>query len=88
MDFIKFSDQIDHLEEIICSVIDIVLANKEISGYLKALNPKLSEAGKTISSHSNSDAINCLNSQDPQILNESEKLHVFGNDIAESQREK
>ena len=28
MDFVEFTDLLDHLEEIICTVIDVVLPNK------------------------------------------------------------
>lgn len=88
IDFIEFSDLLDHLEEIICSVIDIVLANKEISKYIKALNPDFQKPARPFLRMRYSDAINWLNSQDPPILNEEEKLHVFGDDIAESAERK
>jgi asparaginyl-tRNA synthetase len=88
MDFIEFTDLLDHLEEIVCSVVDIVLADKESSGYVKALNPDFQKPSRPFRRMRYSDAIKWLNSQDPPILNEFDKPHVFGDDIAEAAERK
>lgn len=88
LDFIEFDDLLDHLEELICSVIDIIYADKEIAGYLKALNPDFKKPTRPFKRMRYTDAIEWLNSQDPPILNEFDKPHVFGDDIAEAAERK
>ena len=88
LDFIEFSDLLDHLEEIICTVVDTILADKEISGFIRALNPSFQKPSRPFLRMRYSDAIDWLNAQDPPILNEHDKLHVFGDDIAEAAERK
>ncbi|KAI0140696.1 asparaginyl-tRNA synthetase [Pestalotiopsis sp. NC0098] len=84
LDYIEFTDLLDHLEEVICRVIDIVLANPTIAGYLKELNPTFQKPSRPFMRMKYTDAIDWLNAQDPPIPNEEGNPHVFGDDIAEA----
>jgi asparaginyl-tRNA synthetase len=84
LDFIDFDDLLDHLEEIISRVITTIMEDKEIAGYIKELNPDFKPPTRPFKRMRYSDAIDWLNAQDPPILNEEGKPHVFGDDIAEA----
>jgi asparaginyl-tRNA synthetase len=84
LDFIDFEDLLDHLEEIISKVITTIMDDKEIAGYIKELNPEFKAPTRPFKRMRYSDAIDWLNAQDPPILNEEGKPHVFGDDIAEA----
>ncbi|XDG00641.1 hypothetical protein ABKA04_000256 [Annulohypoxylon sp. FPYF3050] len=84
LDYIDFNDLLDHLEEVICRVIDIVLANPVIAAHLKELNPTFQKPSRPFLRMKYSDAIDWLNAQDPPIPNEEGNPHVFGDDIAEA----
>ncbi|KAK7923241.1 Asparaginyl-tRNA synthetase [Apiospora marii] len=88
LDFIQFPDLLEHLEEIICRVIDIVFENPQIAGYLKELNPTFQKPTRPFMRMKYTDAIDWLNKQDPPILNEEGNPHVFGDDIAEAAERK
>ncbi|KAJ4397928.1 hypothetical protein N0V85_006420 [Neurospora sp. IMI 360204] len=87
LDFIEFSDLLDHLEEIISKVVDRVLNDETASGYLKVLNPDFKKPEKFLRMKYE-EAIEWLNKQDPPILNEEGNPHVFGDDIAEAAERK
>jgi asparaginyl-tRNA synthetase len=84
LDFIDFDDLLDHVEELISRVIENILADKEIAGYIKELNPEFKAPVRPFKRMRYSDAIDWLNAQDPPILNEEGNPHVFGDDIAEA----
>ncbi|KAG9253941.1 asparaginyl-tRNA synthetase [Emericellopsis atlantica] len=84
LDFIDFADLLEHLEEIICRVIDAVLEDTEMAAFLKELNPTFQKPQRPFLRMKYSDAIEWLNKQDPPILNEEGNTHVFGDDIAEA----
>lgn len=88
LDFIQFPDLLEHLEEIICRVIDIVFENSQIAGYLKELNPNFQKPTRPFMRMKYTDAIDWLNKQDPPIPNEDGNPHVFGDDIAEAAERK
>jgi len=88
LDFIDFEDLLDHLEEIISKVITTIMDDKEISGYIKELNPDFKPPTRPFKRMRYSDAIDWLNAQDPPILNEDGNPHVFGDDIAEAAERK
>lgn len=84
LDFIQFPDLLDHLEHIICTVIDTLLADPVTAGFIKQLNPEFKAPARPFKRMRYSDAIDWLNAQDPPILNEEGELHKFGDDIAEA----
>lgn len=84
LDFIDFDDLLDHLEEMISTVISTIMADPEIAGYIKELNPEFKAPARPFKRMRYSDAIDWLNAQDPPILNEEGNPHVFGDDIAEA----
>ena len=84
LDFIEFDDLLDHIELMISTVIDTILADPEIAGYIKELNPDFKAPSRPFKRMRYSDAIDWLNAQDPPILNEEGNPHVFGDDIAEA----
>ncbi|KAI1335721.1 asparaginyl-tRNA synthetase [Xylariaceae sp. FL0016] len=88
LDYIDFDDLLVHLEEVICRVIDDVLANPTIAAYLKELNPGFQKPSRPFMRMKYSDAIDWLNAQDPPIPNEEGNPHVFGDDIAEAAERK
>jgi asparaginyl-tRNA synthetase len=88
LDFIEFGDLLEHLEEVICAVIDVLLADEATSGYIKTLNPGFQSPSRPFLRMRYSDAIGWLNAQEPPILNEHDKPHVFGDDIAEAAERK
>jgi len=88
MDFIEFGDLLDHLEDVICTAIGTMLADKEISGYIHELNPGFEVPSRPFLHMRYSEAIDWLNAQEPPILNELDAPHVFGDDIAEAAERK
>lgn len=84
LDFIDFDDLLVHLEEIICRVIETVLADEEMSAFLKELNPNFKRPERPFMRMKYTDAIEWLNAQNPPVLNEEGNPHVFGDDIAEA----
>jgi asparaginyl-tRNA synthetase len=88
LDYIEFGDLLEHLEEVICRVIDIVLDEPQIAGYLKELNPTFEKPQRPFMRMKYTDAIDWLNAQEPPIPNEDGNPHVFGDDIAEAAERK
>jgi asparaginyl-tRNA synthetase len=84
LDFIEFDDLLDHIEELISRVVDKVLEDETMRGYMKMLNPGFEKPSRPFMRMKYADAIDWLNKQDPPILNEEGKPHVFGDDIAEA----
>ncbi|KAF4983878.1 hypothetical protein FZEAL_819 [Fusarium zealandicum] len=84
LDFIDFGDLLDHLEEVICRVIDNVLEDAEMAAFLKELNPNFAKPSRPFMRMKYTDAIDWLNAQDPPIPNEDGNPHAFGDDIAEA----
>ncbi|KAK4169323.1 asparaginyl-tRNA synthetase [Cladorrhinum sp. PSN259] len=83
LDFIEFEDLLQHIEQLVSSVVDKVLANETSAALLKQLNPTFEKPGPFLRMKY-SDAIDWLNKQDPPIPNEEGNPHVFGDDIAEA----
>ncbi|KAH0536368.1 hypothetical protein FGG08_006766 [Glutinoglossum americanum] len=84
--FITFDDLLIHLEDVICRVIDIVLANPLIAKFVKDLNPDFKPPARPFLRMKYADAIAWLNEN--EITNEEGTPHVFGDDIAEAAERK
>ncbi|KAJ5264211.1 hypothetical protein N7497_003382 [Penicillium chrysogenum] len=82
LDFITFTDLLDHLEDVICRVIDYTLAEPEIAGYIKQLNPDFKPPSRPFRRMKYDDAIQWL--IEHEIPNEEGQPHKFGDDIAEA----
>ena len=82
LDFITFDDLLVHIEDLMCSVIDHVLAQPRIAKLLHDLNPDFTPPTRPFLRMRYSDAIDWLVSHD--IPNESGTPHTFGDDIAEA----
>ncbi|GKT88220.1 asparaginyl-tRNA synthetase [Colletotrichum tofieldiae] len=65
LDFIEFPDLLEHLEEVMCRVIDNVLADEEIAAFIKELNPDFKKPVRPFMRMKYTDAIDWLNAQDP-----------------------
>ncbi|KAI9780442.1 MAG: hypothetical protein M1839_006716 [Geoglossum umbratile] len=84
--FITFDDLLSHLENIICRVIDIVLADPLIAKFVKELNPDFKPPSRPFLRMKYADAIAWLNEH--EIVNEEGTPHIFGDDIAEAAERK
>ncbi|KAF2213382.1 hypothetical protein CERZMDRAFT_39076 [Cercospora zeae-maydis SCOH1-5] len=82
LDFITFDDLLEHLEDIICGVIDIVLDNPRHAKMIKELNPEFTKPERPFKRMKYSDAIQWL--VEHEIPNEDGEPHKFGDDIAEA----
>ncbi|OJD25227.1 asparagine-tRNA ligase [Blastomyces percursus] len=86
LDFISFTDLLDHLEDMICRVIDTVLSEPLIARYVKELNPNFTPPSRPFRRMKYAEAIEWL--REHEILNEEGKPHTFGDDIAEAAERK
>ena len=82
LDFITFDDLLVHLEDVICGVLSIVMANPRIAAMLQELNPDFQMPERPFKRMKYSDAIDWLVEHD--IPNEEGEPHKFGDDIAEA----
>lgn len=86
LDFIEFTDLLDHLEAVICRVLDIVLADPVAKPVIETLNPDFQVPSRPFLRMKYSDAIEWL--REREIPNEEGKPHEFGDDIAEAAERK
>ncbi|BCR94138.1 asparagine--tRNA ligase DED81 [Aspergillus luchuensis] len=86
LDFITFNDLLDHLEHVICRVIDLTLAEPATKALIEKLNPDFKPPSRPFKRMKYSDAIEWLREHD--IPNEEGKPHEFGDDIAEAAERK
>lgn len=82
LDFITFVDLLDHLESIITSVIDRLLADAPIAAMIEQLNPGFRAPDRPFRRMRYSEAIAWLNEHN--IPSETGEPHKFGDDIAEA----
>ncbi|CEI99853.1 Putative Asparaginyl-trna synthetase [Rhizopus microsporus] len=82
MAFISFDDLLDHLEEMMCFVIDKVLADEETSQLVKQLNPDFKKPERPFLRMKYADAIQYL--KDNDIKKEDGTFYEFGEDIPEA----
>lgn len=81
LDFITFADLLDHLEHVICRVIDLVLADPAAARMIKDLNPDFTPPSRPFMRMRYADAIDWLRERD--VRDEDGNEHFFGADIAE-----
>lgn len=86
LDFIDFTDLLDHLEAVICRVLEIVLADPVAKPVIEHLNPEFQMPSRPFLRMKYSDAIAWL--REHEIPNEEGKPHEFGDDIAEAAERK
>ena len=86
LDFITFDDLLDHLELVMCRVIDLTLANPQIAKFIHDLNPEFKVPERPFQRMKYADAIDWLVEHD--IKNEEGEPHKFGDDIAEAAERK
>ena len=86
LDFITFDDLLDHLELVMCRVIDLTLADPAIAQFVQDLNPGFKPPERPFKRMRYADAIEWLRAHG--IKNEDGNEHVFGDDIAEAAERK
>lgn len=86
LDFITFDDLLQHLENLICRVIEITLQDAHMANLVKDLNPAFKPPSRPFKRMRYADAIDWL--VDHEIPNEAGQPHSFGDDIAEAAERK
>ena len=86
LDFITFDDLLDHLELVMCRVIDLTLADPQIAKFVHDLNAEFKIPERPFKRMKYADAIDWLVEHD--IKNEDGESHKFGDDIAEAAERK
>jgi asparaginyl-tRNA synthetase len=82
LDFITFDDLLDHLELVMCRVLEVALADPVTKAHVLALNPEFKMPERPFKRMKYADAINWL--VEHEIPNEEGEPHKFGDDIAEA----
>ena len=86
LDFVTFDDLLEHLEQVMCQVIGIALANPQTAALVRELNPKFQEPERPFLRMKYADAIDWLIEHD--IKTGEGEPHKFGDDIAEAAERK
>ncbi|EIW71684.1 hypothetical protein TREMEDRAFT_71235 [Tremella mesenterica DSM 1558] len=84
--FIKFKDLLDHIEGMICEVVDVLLADPSTAEIIHTLHPEFKPPQRPFMRLDYRDAITYLNEHD--ITKEDGTPHVIGDDIAEAAERK
>lgn len=79
LDFIPFESLLDHLENIICRVVDLTLEDPTAAKLIKEYNPDFQRPSQPFMRMRYSDAINWL--CEKGIKNEEGNDHTFGDDM-------
>lgn len=79
LDFIVFDDLLHAIENLICAVIDILLADSESTSYIKELNPDFKALLRPFRRMPYAEAIIWL--FDHGIQTDDGKCHLFGDEI-------
>ncbi|CAG8970718.1 hypothetical protein HYALB_00001500 [Hymenoscyphus albidus] len=82
LDFIVFEDLLQHIENVICGVIDMLLADPESAAYIQTLHPAFKSPARPFTRMRYSEAIEWLNEHG--IMADEGEPHTFGVDIAEA----
>lgn len=86
LDFVHFNDLLDHLELLMCRVLEIALEDPTIKQYVTDLNPEFQMPERPFKRMKYSEAIEWL--VEHNIPNEDGEPHKFGDDIAEAAERK
>jgi asparaginyl-tRNA synthetase len=86
LDFITFNDLLEHLEHVMCRVLEITMADPTIKQYILDLNPTFKMPERPFMRMKYQDAIDWL--VEHEIPNEDGEPHKFGDDIAEAAERK
>ncbi|KAL1793934.1 hypothetical protein ACET3X_007355 [Alternaria dauci] len=82
LDYINFDDLLNHLEEVMCRVLELTMADPVIKQYIMDLNPEFQLPERPFKRMKYQDAIDWL--VEHNIPNEEGEPHKFGDDIAEA----
>jgi asparaginyl-tRNA synthetase len=82
LDFITFDDLLDHLEQVMCRVLEVTMADPTIKQYVMDLNPEFKMPERPFKRMKYTEAIAWL--IEHEIPNEENQPHKFGDDIAEA----
>lgn len=82
LDFITFDDLLNHIEHVMCRVLEIVMSDPKMAAIIKELNPDFQMPQRPFMRMKYSDAIDWL--VEHGIPNEDNEPHKFGDDIAEA----
>lgn len=82
LDFITFEELLDHLEQLMCRVLEVTMADPVIKQYILDLNPEFEMPSRPFKRMRYQDAIDWL--VEHNIPNEDGEPHKFGDDIAEA----
>ena len=86
LDYITFPDLLDHIEFLICRVLEIALSNPTILERVMQLNPEFKIPERPFVRMRYAEAIEWLRKN--EIPNEEGQPHIFGDDIAEAAERK
>lgn len=82
LDFISFDDLLAHLEQVMCRVIELVLADPVMARHIAELNPDFKPPARPFLRMRYAEAIDWLVEHD--IKTDEGAPHAFGDDIAEA----
>ncbi len=82
LDYINFDDLLNHLEEVMCRVLEVTMSDATIKQYIMDLNPEFKMPERPFKRMKYQDAIDWL--VEHNIPNEEGEPHKFGDDIAEA----
>ncbi|KAG8529043.1 uncharacterized protein KY384_005677 [Bacidia gigantensis] len=82
LDFITFGDLLQHIEDFLCGVINILLADPESASYILSLNPGFKTPSRPFRRMRYDEAIEWL--VEHKITTDEDKPYAFGIDISES----
>ena len=82
LDYINFDDLLTHLEEVMCRVLDVTMADPVVNQYIMDLNPEFKVPERPFKRMKYQEAIDWL--VEHNIPNEDGEPHKFGDDIAEA----
>ncbi|CAA9957202.1 cytoplasmic asparaginyl-tRNA synthetase [Pyrenophora teres f. maculata] len=82
LDYINFDDLLTHLEEVMCRVLEVTMADPVVKQYIMDLNPEFQLPERPFKRMKYQDAIDWL--VEHNIPNEDGEPHKFGDDIAEA----